>query len=117
MRGVPLLACTFLLAGCSGVFGPKPIPEWAMHSQSAADTKARRYARRPAFSQRRHEWAQNPAMTARQTSILQGDIAGSIRVPGGDAAFDLKPFTPEWHAHEEAIEARLRQRIRICGAC
>jgi hypothetical protein len=30
---------------------------------------------------------------------------------------EVKPFSPEWQARENAFDEKLRRRMNICGSC
>jgi len=123
MRIAPPLiavACTVLLAGCSSVLGPKPIPEWAMHSQAVPNARAGgQYARQITSTKSRYRLAQDLDKKKRRIWMSQAIVTKSVRATNGGTESDqqLKPFTKEWYAREEAIEAQLREGIRICGMC
>lgn len=110
------VASAVLLAGCSAVLGPKPIPEWAMHSRPKASSDGQ-FARQSGWKS--HQLASRVDRKDRQVSTSQPIITKSVRGPNGNTApkDDLKLFTKEWYAREEAMDAQLRARIRICGAC
>jgi len=42
---------------------------------------------------------------------------GSIVNAAPEANGEDLPFSKEWYAREEAIDARLRRRMNICAAC
>jgi hypothetical protein len=33
------------------------------------------------------------------------------------ASSEVKPFSPEWAAREDALDDKLRRRMHICGGC
>lgn len=114
------VACSLPLPGC-GALGPKPIPEWAMSSRSAAPTNSRkRYTQRsrPAVLGGVHSSNTVDRLSSRQTSMSENrgsrDAESSqTAVSGGE----LIPFTSEWYAREDGIDARLRRVMRICSTC
>lgn len=106
MRGVQIAVAGVLLlplAGCLGVtIPPKEVPAWAMQPQ------AERSAARASQS------------ASRKTSR----VVAQQRAPGqtADISFvapltDVKPFSPDWQAREDAFDGRLRRRMNICGGC
>jgi hypothetical protein len=95
------------LAGCFGVtLPPKPLPEWAMHPQAEVAAPARHRVAR------RH---------ARRTAARRGspDQISSVSYvgPSTSSSTEMKPFSPEWAAHENALDDKLRRRMHICGRC
>lgn len=93
------------LAGCFGVtLPPKPLPDWAMQQQSEAVPPARvRVARRLPIQR-----------TPDQTAAVSY-VAPSGARPGQQA--EVMPFSPEWHAREEAFDTKLRRSMNICRGC
>jgi hypothetical protein len=37
--------------------------------------------------------------------------------PSTSSSTEMKPFSPEWAAHENALDDKLRRRMHICGRC
>ncbi len=117
MRGLRVACVAVLglpLAGCLGVtIPPKDLPEWAMQPQAAAAAPAReRTVRRRA-----------PQAVAQRGAPDQ-TAAGAYVAPAGNASgtkrptsTETMPFTPEWTARENALDARLRRSMNICGGC
>ena len=90
------LLCGIPLAACCSLAGPKPIPEWAMSPRIAANARSGTRDLRIVDGR-----------PSQQREASPHDLVGN----------DFLPFTKEWHAREEAIDARLRKRLLICGAC
>lgn len=110
MRGMGIVVAMLAalpLAGCFGVtLPPKPLPEWAMHPQAEVAAPARhRVVRRHAGS-----------TVARRGSPDQISAVSYVG-PSTSSSTEMKPFSPEWAARENALDDRLRQRMHICGRC
>jgi len=102
MRGigfVVVMALSLPLAGCfSAMLPPKELPEWAM-----SPSPQRTEAPAPARVKTVHRIRAAPDRTA--------DIS-FVRPMA-----DVKPFSPEWQARENAFDEKLRRRMNICGSC
>jgi len=114
MRGVRIAIVAALglpLAGCFSVtLPPKELPEWAMNPQSAEAT--------PAPSGTKVARRGTPKRTPDQTAAVSY-MAGEKRTQSKQAATpsDVKPFSAEWQAREDAADNRLRRTMSICGGC
>ena len=82
------------LAGCFGIW-PKPLPDWAMSTQT------------------------DPVPSARPTPDRGpppvGPSSASYLTPTNPD--DVKPFSPEWQAREDAFDEKLRRTMNICRGC
>lgn len=99
MRGIVIIALlAWPLAGCFGVtLPPKELPAWAMSPQADAASPARvRVTRR----------------TPVRRAPDQTTSASYVAPPA-----DVKPFSPEWQAREDAFDNKLRRTMNICRAC
>jgi hypothetical protein len=106
MRLILIAALGLPLAGCLGVtLPPKQLPEWAMSPQVEAAAPARvRVARRM------------PVQRAPdQTAAVSYVAPSSSGQPAQQA--EVMPFSPEWHAREEAFDSKLRRSMNICRGC
>lgn len=112
MRGVQIAVVAALglpLAGCFGVtLPPKELPEWAMNPQAAETAPA------PA----RTKAARRVKGTPDQSATVSY-VAGDTREQSTQATrpADVKPFSAEWQAREDAADNRLRRSMSICGGC
>lgn len=106
MRGVGVVVIAALglpLAGCLGVaIPPKELPAWAMQPQAEGSA------------------ARASQSASRRTSRVAARQRGPDQTT--DISFvaplaDVKPFSPEWQAREDAFDGRLRRRMNICGGC
>src|SRR5215210_6196316 len=90
------------LAGCSGVtLPPKPLPEWAMSPQAQATPRTRvKVARRV------------PARRTPDRTAAVSHVAPTTAQPA-NAPSDVKPFSPEWQAREDAFDNKLRRTMSI----
>lgn len=105
MRLILIAALGLPLAGCLGVtLPPKPLPEWAMNAQVEAIAPARMKVARRLPTQR------VPDRTATMSYL-----ALSSARPAQQA--EVMPFSPEWHAREEAFDSKLRRSMNICRGC
>lgn len=99
-----------LLCGCAGVLPPKPLPEWAMIYRAETDTVAiPRSLRAVARSSEPLRQSSARLGTAVKTSAPSASSHTEAR--------DELRFTDEWYAREEAIDKRLRERMKICERC
>jgi hypothetical protein len=90
MRGnvLVLLALSASLAGCSGL-PPKELPSWAMTRSSEQG-----------YTSRTH------VVRTRATRLKSEHTASvSYVAPTNAQSEDIKPFSPEWKAGEDAFEA------------
>jgi hypothetical protein len=128
LRGLCVLALGLPLAGCFSVTAPKEVPGWAMSSQAQYSEQPRGKVSRRAPHQRvvRQETdsADMPTITgnaAMPTNGVQPDRAAvrTVTRPTSSVAptTSVTPFTPEWHAQEDAADAQLRRRMNICNGC
>ena len=81
------------LAGCFGIW-PKPLPDWAMNTHV------------------------DPAPSTRERPDRGPPPVGpsaAYMTPAN--ANDIKPFSPEWQAREDAFDDRLRRTMNICRGC
>jgi hypothetical protein len=113
MRGVRIAVVAALglpLAGCfSLTLPPKELPEWAMNPQSAEAT--------PAPSGTKAARRGTPKRTPDQTAAVSY-VTGKKRTQSTQATpADVKPFSAEWQAREDAADNRLRRSMSICGNC
>ena len=106
MRGVWIavgMLAALPLAGCLGItIPPKPLPEWAVQPQTGES---------PPPHQR---------VVGRRTATRRGtpDQTASVSYVGPQSASsEVKPFSPEWAAREDALDDKLRRRMHICGGC
>lgn len=100
MRVIALLsvtACFLLVAGC----GPKPLPEWAMYPGAKIANAPRETAYHSRYRERH--------VPAAPRAIVAPPVAANTT--------EVKPFSPEWSAREDAINERLRRQMRICATC
>lgn len=99
------------LAGCFSVMlPPKELPEWAMNPQAS------NVAPEPANPRaaRRAKQKGQPDQTANASYArdhMRGQSAQGSRTP------DVKPFSAEWQAREDAADNKLRRTMSICGNC
>jgi hypothetical protein len=105
MRLVLIAAFGLPLAGCIGVtLPPKPLPEWAMSPQVEAAAPVRvRVARHV------------PVQRAPDRTAAVSYVTPSSAQPAQQA--EVMPFSPEWHAREEAFDSKLRRSMNICRGC
>jgi hypothetical protein len=96
LRFVVVAALGLPLAGCFGL-PPKELPPWAMSPQAAAH---------------RPDGFARPAYVSRGSRTA----AAVYDAPTG-AQREVKPFSPEWQARENALDGRLRRSMSICGGC
>lgn len=82
------------LAGCLGL-PPKELPPWAMTGPVATAPVWPQYAEQAPRRARTAEAAYWPPVPTRE----------------------IKPFSPEWQAREDALDSRLRRTMSICGGC
>jgi hypothetical protein len=113
MRGVRIAIVAALglpLAGCfSLTLPPKELPEWAMNPQSAEAA--------PAPSGTKTARRGTPKRTPDQTATVSY-VAGEKGAQSTQATpADVKPFSAEWQAREDAADNRLRRSMSICGDC
>ena len=102
MRILVLALLGLPLAGCFGVTWPPPeLPDWAMHPQAEASRPAGAAPRR---------------MAARSTPGEAG-VASRMSTPGTRVDDDILPFSTEWQAREDALDAHLRRTMNICRGC
>ena len=107
VRVLALVAVGLPLAGCLGVtLPPKPLPEWAMSPQAEPVATPRMKAARNTSPRRAPERTLNASSTG-----------GAYVGPARAASDDVKPFTPEWLAREEASNNKTRQIMNICRNC
>jgi hypothetical protein len=102
MRIIVLALLGLPLGGCFGVtWPPPPLPEWAMRPQAepAAPVRAK-----VAHRATRHRAADRPGLAARVP-------------PTSGREDDVLPFSAEWHARQEALDAHLRRTMNICRGC
>jgi hypothetical protein len=100
IAGVALLGLP--LAGCFGVtLPPKPLPDWAMNSQSEVAAPAKPKSARTVATRRAPE---------RTASV-------SYVAPANAASSDVTPFSAEWQAREDAFDNKLRRTMNICRGC
>jgi len=98
IAGVALLGLP--LAGCFGVtLPPKPLPDWAMSSQSVVSARSN--------SARRVATRRTPDRTASVSSVAPTNAASS----------EVTPFSAEWQAREDAFDNKLRRTMNICRGC
>ena len=109
-RIVAAFALSAPLAGCYGVTTPKPLPEWAMYHAPPAVERV--VVRRPTTPQTVYVPQGAPTQTV---SVAARPRDAAAPPPAPLAA--MTPFTPEWQAHEDALEERLRRRMQICRGC
>ena len=89
------------LAGCFGVsLPPKPLPDWAMSRQSEAIASARN----------------KPNRETRARRSVERTVSASYGATSAPPA-DVKPFSPEWQAREDAFDNKLRRTMSICRGC
>jgi len=100
-----------LLCGCAGALPPKPLPAWAM-SRPPHSTEV---AAKPREGVRKRQGALRHLDAGLGTSVHSDSTGSTVKVPAG--ADYLNPYSKEWYAREEAVDARLRRRMRICAAC
>jgi hypothetical protein len=81
---------------------PKPLPDWAMKPG----------VRQPAVIV--DTVKSGIRLTRRKQPLISS--ARSDVSPHATRA-ELKLYTPEWYAREQAVEDQLRRRTRICGTC
>jgi hypothetical protein len=105
MRGVRIGIVALLglpLAGCFGVaLPPKPLPDWAMNPQSETAASART----------------KPARNAAVRRAPDRTASASYMAPTNASTPDVKPFSPEWQAREDAFDNKLRRTMNICRGC
>lgn len=102
------------LAGCFALsVPPKPLPDWAMNSQAEPVTPARVRAAR-----------MKPVRSIAATDAPDRSAAVSFVAPASVPAApahtpqaDVKPFSPEWQAREDAFDNKLRRTMDICRGC
>jgi hypothetical protein len=98
MRGLRIgvvAALSLPLGGCfGGFFPPKPIPDWAMSAAPAPEMPGPHRAAHPGKRNR-----------ADSVSLIE------------PMDLEVKPFSPEWQAREDAFDRRLRRTMNICGGC
>jgi hypothetical protein len=113
VRVLTVIALGALLAGCAGYLPPKPLPDWAMSRPTPAEkAEVQKHARAtPSRPTLRHSSAR---LSASSTDAV---ATGSMRRASPPEDSEILPFTKEWYAREEAIDARLRQRLHICNGC
>jgi hypothetical protein len=116
----PMAAIGLLLAACSA---GRPIPEWAMHPEATNERDLTgRHARRHTPSKIKVKFARNSKderrMHSRQTSIgpRRAEVLKPLHVTPSPTD-DPIPFTTQWYEREDARDAHLRSKTRICGAC
>jgi hypothetical protein len=91
------------LAGCFGVtLPPKELPEWAINPQAAEAVS----------SPRRSKAARRLTEQTATVSYVEREQSTRAARPS-----DVKPFSPEWQAREDAADGRLRRSMSICGGC
>jgi hypothetical protein len=114
MRGIRIAVVVALglpVAGCFSVtLPPKELPEWAMNPQAAEAVSAPR----PTKAARRVKPKGTPDQTA-TVSYVTGDTREQSTRATRPA--DVKPFSAEWQAREDAADNRLRRSMSICGGC
>jgi hypothetical protein len=114
MRGVQIAVVAALglpLAGCFSVtLPPKELPEWAMSPQAAEAA--------PAPARSKTERRVTPKGRPDQTSAISY-VRGETREQSTQTTrpADVKPFSAEWQAREDAADNRLRRAMSICGGC
>lgn len=114
MRGVQIAVLAVLglpLAGCFSVtLPPKELPEWAMNPQAAEAM--------PAPARDKVARRMTPKRTPDQTATVSY-VTGDTREQSTRATrpADVKPFSAEWQAREDAADNRLRRSMSICGGC
>jgi hypothetical protein len=97
------LGSGMLLTGCAGALPSKPLPDWAMHRAPASKK----------VTERRERAVLLPAtMTGSNLMERYARIGNTA-----DAADEVAPFTPAWYAREQAVDAKLRQVMKICRGC
>ena len=98
MRGdvVALLALSVSLAGCSGL-PPKELPPWAMTRSSEQGYTSRTHVVR--------------------TRATRPESEHTYVAPTNAQSDDVKPFSPEWKAREDAFDNKLRRTMNICRGC
>lgn len=90
------------LAGCFGVtLPPKPLPDWAMNSQSEVAVPART----------------KPARTVAARRAPDQTASVSYVAPANASPSDVTPFSAEWQAREDAFDNKLRRTMNICRGC
>lgn len=117
MRLAVILLSSLPLAGCMGVTLPsQPVPDWAMsqHVENEPSAAPRtRTTRRVATTYRAPADYRAPDRSANASYTANGSYA----VTGSVARDDVKPFSPEWHSRENALDARVRRSMDICRGC
>ena len=110
MRGMGIilgLMAALPLGGCFGVtLPPKDLPEWAMRPQAEVAGPARQRI------VRRHT-----ARTAPRRGAPDQTASVSYVSRTTSRSTEMKPFSPEWTARENALDDKLRRRMHICGGC
>jgi hypothetical protein len=105
MRLILIAVLGLPLTGCLGVtLPPKPLPEWAMSRQAEAAAPARVRAARRAPAER------SPDRTAAVSYVAPSSGQSAQQA-------EVMPFSPEWHAREEAFDSKLRRSMNICRGC
>jgi hypothetical protein len=133
-RSLLLIAACLGVAGCSSV----PVAIGPMTEQTTSSKKADAGSDWSDADYRLHRRALAarsqiiPAISPdgrTSPSTSSEDVTGSTaaRLPNTNSSRlrqaamkddeDLKPFTPEWYAREEANDARLRRHLQICSGC
>jgi hypothetical protein len=100
MRGMGIvvaMALSLPLGGCfSAILPPKELPDWAMSPQRAdAPTRVR-------------------IKTVRH---MRGAPDRTADISFVRPMADVKPFSAEWQARENAFDEKLRRSMNICGSC
>jgi hypothetical protein len=111
-RIIAALVMSAPLAGCYGVTAQKPLPDWAMHQPVPISERLAakpRVAAPPRDDVRQGAPTHTVSVAARRGTISD---APPVRVPA-----EIMPYTPEWQAQEDALDAKLRRRMHICNGC
>jgi hypothetical protein len=122
LRGLLLLALALPLGGCFSVTAPKEIPGWAMSSAAEpAEPARRKVARRTPRAVGEETVSERPTVTGNVAMPTNGERPAVRTVtrpsPSPSPSSSMTPFTPEWHARENAADEQLRRRMNICNGC
>ena len=113
VRTFILMASGAVVTSCAGYFPPKPLPEWAISQQIHRENLARKPTRRVAAAPEELQHPNARLGVASADPTTTGSIGSTLSQEDADQI----PFTKEWYARQQAIDARLRARTKICTRC
>jgi hypothetical protein len=114
MRVALVLLAALPLGGCFSLVAEKPVPDWALSQARPNDGPETTVKRKVARHRTPHRTARNVSDAAPPTNSQQSRLSTGSTAPAGSGNAS---YSPEWQAHEKALDDRLREKMNICRGC